>query len=213
MAERRNQSACPENLRSPFTRSLSDVLSTDYLATLNSLRQLYIPRHSPDELACFPQALDWVRENLEVFQNAGFGIKGTGLKRLPPVVRPHECCIAFLLFFEDQLSGMPPAQAMMPVTYDPVTPEWESYVRDMLDPHFERYTKWLLETGHLTLDEVRASASDHYSTTRHLALVKLAFYSNWREHRQEASDLLTAELWLRYLVKLQRKSESCINPK
>jgi hypothetical protein len=108
---------------------------------------------------------------------------------------------------------MTAAQINAPVTYNPVTPEWAKDVRQILDPHFGRHTKWFLETGQPTSDDLKVSASDPESTTRNLTLMKIAFYSGWRERRREASDILTAELWLRYWVKLQRRSEYCINPK
>jgi hypothetical protein len=102
MRKRQEVFACPENPQPPFTRSLSDVLYTDHLATLDGLRKIYIPRHSPNELADFPQALEWARENLEVFQETKFGI-GIWLNELPEAARFHSSCISFLLIAREEL--------------------------------------------------------------------------------------------------------------
>jgi len=189
---------CPEGTRFPFTRSLHDVLTHDFLATIDFIRQAHIPNYSPHELAEFPEAFLWAKENLDKFLEAGF-IGKTTINTLPAPVHAHHSCLSFLLFLGEDMFEMPKKQSVLPVAYTPQTERWQQDIVTITKPWLKKLKR---------CQENRTFNPGYISSTKTKAITQEAFLSGWSQNRAEASDLLTSQLFLSYWVTLKSRIRS-----
>jgi len=199
MGERLSQNVYPEKYKFPFSRSLHHTLTTDYLPSLNEIGALLIPDYNPTvELTSFPDAFRWVQNNPREFLRAGFtGPTGTPLNSLPKHVLNHDSCISLWLELTEDMLLSDPWERFLPVTYIPGSLEWETDFRLQTDATLSKIKNHPLES--------RTHDPKLTSTSRTISIIQIAFNSGWKEKREEACDLLTAQLFRQYWVTLKRR--------
>lgn len=196
---------CPETLKIPFSRSYKHVVTEDYLMIFGYLRELYIPRYSSEELASFPPALQWVRDNIDIFMQ-----EGPNLGVFPVFVQHNLFCIEFLLMAEEELLGMSRDRADLCVGFAPKTAEWKEDIRLQTVPVHRVLADRFTQLRHLYINSYdrRVPDNNRFSSTQQLTTLRYAFLSDWENKREEASDVLTGTLFIKYLTVLKRRQKA-----